>query len=113
MSNGLTKIAEAAFGTSALTAGLECLRIAAGIELETSFDAGSKWCVGDEELAALVALAKAEEREACAKVCEDIKYKHEYVRACVEAIRKRSNVEFSGLARAVCARSAGTPGSTP
>lgn len=29
---------------------IEEARIEAGIELEDSFEAGSKWCVGDEEL---------------------------------------------------------------
>ena len=45
------------------TAGLERLRVAAGIELEDSFESGSKWAVGDEELAALVAAT----REECAR----------------------------------------------
>ena len=38
-----------------------------------------------------IAAMKAE-REACAKTCEALKYKHEYVRECSAAIRKRSNV---------------------
>lgn len=55
---------------SGLPADLERLRIAAGVELEDSFESGSKWQVGDKELAEIVRLAKIEERERCADECE-------------------------------------------
>jgi len=57
---------EASSGTSALDDGLERLRVAAGIELEDSFESGSKWSVGDAELAALVAAT----RDECARHLE-------------------------------------------
>lgn len=47
---------------------LERLRIAAGIELEDSYESGSKWCVGDDELEKLVQLAKDEARAEATKV---------------------------------------------
>lgn len=54
-----------------LSAGLERLRVAAGIELEDSFEAGSKWEVGDKELSELVRLAKKEEREEIAEMVDE------------------------------------------
>lgn len=64
---------KAAGAPSELNAGLERLRIAAGIELEDSFEAGSKWQVGDRELAELVRLAKKEAREEIAAMAMDDK----------------------------------------
>ncbi len=102
---------EASSGTSALDDGLERLRIAAGIELEDSFEAGSKWCVGDGELAALVRLAKQEELNACAKVCRDLADGCRKVKGPMSAdmmqayeyaeadILKRSNAEIRPTAR--------------
>lgn len=96
----------AAGGQSDSTVGLERLRVAAGIELEYSFESGSKWAVGDEELAALVAAT----REECARHLEltrsDIRLlagemtaqEMRTVMAVLSAIwkRMRSNVEVTG-----------------
>jgi hypothetical protein len=115
---------------SGLSAELERLRVAAGIELEASFEAGSTWCVGDDELAKLVALAKAEEREACAKVCDQqaekdrphqdagnqpADYRIGYMDGsgdCGHAIRARSNAELWGRRSAASSGPTRTPGST-
>lgn len=83
---------EASSGMSALDDGLERLRVAAGIELEDSFEAGSKWCVGDDEFAALVALAKAEERAACADLADELSDCSGAFIA--ERIRERSNAHY-------------------
>lgn len=88
---------------SGLTDGVERLRVAAGIELEDSFESGSKWQVCDKELTELVRLVKNEEREACAKACEACTPPNELydfqraagqvARECAEVIRKRSGAQ--------------------
>ena len=82
--------------------GVDRLRVAAGIEVEDSFEAGSKWCVGDKELIALVALARKDEREACIRalvvlMIEAIEGNYsgqeEAVRECILALQERSNAD--------------------
>ena len=53
------------------------------------------WAAGMGDLEAFVALVRADEREACAKVCDDHATKDGfegcYANACAESIRARGN----------------------
>ena len=46
------------------------MKTAIEMALEVEFEVGFKWCVNFIELERLVELARADEREACAKFCE-------------------------------------------
>lgn len=83
-----------------LTKEVDDLRMAAGIEPEDSFESGSKWCVGDGELIALVAAAKAEERKACAAKCEAIALRHQQTEVTYAAGKKAGAFECAEALRA-------------
>ena len=56
---------------------------------QVEFNVGFKWCVNFIELEAFAKLVAAKEREACAKVCEQVKGEMYSVNGCIAAIRAR------------------------
>jgi hypothetical protein len=57
--------------------------------LEAGFSIRSNWA--EQELKAFEALVRADEREACAKVCEDTPWSNWFTADCAAAIRARGN----------------------
>lgn len=82
-----------------LTKELDDLRVAAGIELEDSFESGSKWCVGDGELIALVTAARLAERKLCAAKCEAIALHHQQADGTYAAGKKAGAFECAEALR--------------
>ena len=60
---------------------------------QVEFNVGFKWCVNFIELEAFAKLVAEAEREACAKVCDELSKKHSwegfYANECAEEIRAR------------------------